>query len=159
MRQAAFLDLIKGIRSIKPKEVLKSLEVYYWEIAGFLILTFMATLFIDIFSVNFLYLLCSYFWSWTLASPKLVRKTEYKKYKFSFLRVIVSLERKIREGLLFDSLRTSPFYRPTGRLLSIIFLAILVSLILKTFVVHIFTLGSLLFEAIRALKSFEKEFA
>lgn len=159
MGQATFLDMIKAIRRLSPKGIIRSLEVYYWEIAGFIILTFMSTLFIDVISVEFLFLMCSYFWSWTLASPKLIWKTEHRKYKFSLLRGIVNLERKLREGFLFNSLRTSSLYRPLGRTLSIIFLSLIVSLALKTFVIHIFVLGSLLFEIFRTLKYFEKGYA
>jgi hypothetical protein len=156
MGQATFLDLIKAIRRLSPKEIIRNLEIYYWEIAGYIILSFISSLFVDLISVTFIYLTCSYFWSWALASPKLIWKTEHKKYRFSLLRGIVSVERKMREGFLFNAFRTSPLYRPLGRILSALFLSLLVSLALKQFVMHIFFLGSVLFELIRSLKYYEK---
>lgn len=157
MGQATFLDIIKAIRRLSFKQILSSCEYYQWEIAGFIIMSFMTGLFVSLFSTVYLYLLCSYFWCWTLASPKLIWKTEGKRYRFSLLRAIVNFERKMRQAFLFKGLRTNRFYRPTGRVISIFILGLFISLILKGFVLPYFILGALWFEIFRAIKFFQQE--
>lgn len=156
MGQATFLDLIKAIRRLSLKQIFESCDYYKWEIGGFLILTFVTAMFSNLLSEKYLYLLCSYFWGWTLASPKLIWKTESKRYRLTLLRIIVNSERKLRQALLFDRMRTSKLYRPIGRVLSVLVLGLFVTLILKSFLLQYFLIGALCFEFFRLLKSIQQ---
>lgn len=159
MGHATFLDLIRSIKKIRYKDIVETVSLYQWEIAGATILIFCTMTFGDLLSFTFLNLLLAYFWSWTIASPQLVKKCESKSYRFSILKGVIRLERKLRTSLLlpfWPSQLDRTFYRPLGRILSVLLIASLSSLALNQFLIHWFLLGSLLFEFFNTLKYFSR---